>query len=94
MDLPNRVGTVEKRRPIKGSKFYIVKIKAGSEKDWLGAVHAVVDDNFDFAGLYRCNTNKVFHSASKAEDVFRVLLVLKLVLQLGSLVSLLVHEPL
>ncbi|GJV37329.1 hypothetical protein Tco_1409806 [Tanacetum coccineum] len=36
---------------------------------------------------YKCNTNKVFHSASKAEDVFRVLLVLKLVLQLGSSVS-------
>ncbi|GJU41146.1 hypothetical protein Tco_1194103 [Tanacetum coccineum] len=43
---------------------------------------------------YKCNTNKVFHSASKAEDVFRVLLVLKLVLQLGSSVSLLVQEPL
>ncbi|GJU81663.1 hypothetical protein Tco_1284028 [Tanacetum coccineum] len=39
-------------------------------------------------------TNKVFQSASKAEDVFWVLLVLKLVLQLGSSVSLLVHEPL
>ncbi|GJS24554.1 hypothetical protein Tco_0453186 [Tanacetum coccineum] len=38
---------------------------------------------------YKYNTNKVFHSASKAEDVFRVLLVLKLVLQLGSSVSLL-----
>ncbi|GJY22944.1 hypothetical protein Tco_0396602 [Tanacetum coccineum] len=44
--------------------------------------------------MYKCNTNKVFHSASKAEDVFRVLLVLKLVLQLGSSVSLLVQEPL
>ncbi|GJR84732.1 copia protein [Tanacetum coccineum] len=38
--------------------------------------------------------NKIFQSASKAEDVFRVLLVLKLVLQLGSSVSLLVQEPL
>ncbi|GJV07855.1 hypothetical protein Tco_1345511 [Tanacetum coccineum] len=44
--------------------------------------------------MYKYNTNKVFQSASKAEDVFRVLLVLKLVLQLGSSVSLLVQEPL
>ncbi|GJT83948.1 hypothetical protein Tco_1058290 [Tanacetum coccineum] len=43
---------------------------------------------------YKYNTNKVFQSASKAEDVFSVLLVLKLVLQLGSSVSLLVQEPL
>ncbi|GJT82629.1 hypothetical protein Tco_1056971, partial [Tanacetum coccineum] len=43
---------------------------------------------------YKYNTNKVFQSASKAEVVFRVLLVLKLVLQLGSSVSLLVQEPL
>ncbi|GKB33731.1 hypothetical protein Tco_0873132 [Tanacetum coccineum] len=43
---------------------------------------------------YKYNTNKVFQSASKAEDVFRVLLVLKLVLQLGSSVALLVQEPL
>ncbi|GKD41260.1 hypothetical protein Tco_1261467, partial [Tanacetum coccineum] len=43
---------------------------------------------------YKYNTNKVFHSASKAEDVFRVLLVLKLVLQLGSSVPLLVQKPL
>ncbi|GJS60221.1 hypothetical protein Tco_0655005 [Tanacetum coccineum] len=42
---------------------------------------------------YKYNTNKVFQSASKAEDVFSVLLVLKLVLQLGSSVSLLVQEP-
>ncbi|GJV98805.1 hypothetical protein Tco_1554057 [Tanacetum coccineum] len=43
---------------------------------------------------YKCNTNKVFHNASKADNVFRVLLVLKLVLQLGSSVSLLIQEPL
>ncbi|GKC73277.1 hypothetical protein Tco_1119160, partial [Tanacetum coccineum] len=40
---------------------------------------------------YKYNTNKVFQSASKAEDVFWVLLVLKLVLQLGSSVSLLIN---
>ncbi|GJX87461.1 hypothetical protein Tco_0339475 [Tanacetum coccineum] len=45
------------------------------------------------ARRYKCNTNKVFHSTSKAEDVFRVL-VLKLIFQLGSSVSLLVPEPL
>ncbi|GJR72034.1 hypothetical protein Tco_0084399 [Tanacetum coccineum] len=38
---------------------------------------------------HKYNTNKVFQSASKAEDVFSVLLVLKLVLQFGSSVSLL-----
>ncbi|GJX89461.1 hypothetical protein Tco_0341475 [Tanacetum coccineum] len=43
---------------------------------------------------YKYNINKVFQSTSKAEDVFRVLLVLKLVLQLGSSVSLLIQEPL
>ncbi|GKA22442.1 retrovirus-related pol polyprotein from transposon TNT 1-94 [Tanacetum coccineum] len=54
---------------------------------------AFLDFGLDFAqsfpvhAQYKCNTNKVFHSASKAEDVFRVLLVLKLVLQLGSSVS-------
>ncbi|GKA01665.1 hypothetical protein Tco_0674330 [Tanacetum coccineum] len=44
--------------------------------------------------LYKYNINNVFQSASKAEDVFEVLLVLKLVLQLGSSLSLLVQEPL
>ncbi|GJW94359.1 hypothetical protein Tco_0174031 [Tanacetum coccineum] len=39
-------------------------------------------------------TNTTQIKSSKAEDVFRVLLVLKLVLQLGSSVSLLVQEPL
>ncbi|GJZ26255.1 putative reverse transcriptase domain-containing protein [Tanacetum coccineum] len=43
---------------------------------------------------YNYNTNKVFQSTSKAEDVFEVLLVLKLVFQLGSSLSLLVLEPL
>ncbi|GJR19931.1 retrovirus-related pol polyprotein from transposon TNT 1-94 [Tanacetum coccineum] len=56
-----------------------------------------IDNNherFVTAPKYKYNTNKVFQSASKAEDVLSVLLVLKLVLQLGSSVSLLVQEPL
>ncbi|GJS23538.1 hypothetical protein Tco_0452170 [Tanacetum coccineum] len=40
---------------------------------------------------YKYNKNEAFQSASNAKDVFRVLLVLKLVLQLGSSVSLLMN---
>ncbi|GJY79121.1 reverse transcriptase domain-containing protein [Tanacetum coccineum] len=47
-----------------------------------------------FITWYKYNRNNVFQSTSKAEDVFKVLLVLKLVLQLGSSLSLLVQEPL
>ncbi|GJY06629.1 hypothetical protein Tco_0373683 [Tanacetum coccineum] len=63
-----------------------------SIKDKILAAQMEASD--ESAGLYKYNTNKVFQSASKAEDVFWVLLVLKLVLQLGSSVSLLVQEPL